>query len=380
VRWSRSTASVASRHLLSLFQFNQLTQHLVKANCANLRKFFCAALAREYTGPRCNDLLATEERNMKSSTRLSRRTFVATSAAAALLSRRALAKNDAPRTIGSGFSLYGMKSLTIADALKTCAEIGYDCVELPVMVDWPGDSAKLDGEARTEIRRQLATCGLRLSALMENLPIQGDDAKRAANLERLKLAAQLARDLAPADENGQPPLVETILGGKPGEFDAVKGQIVLRLKEWAMVLEDHKIELAIKAHVSNATPRPEQLLWLLEQVASRWLVGAYDYSHFQLQGLKMSETMGALLPRTRFIHVKDTEHAIGKRGFLLPGEGSIDYAEYFKLLAKSEYRGDVVVEVSGQVFSKPGYEPALAARKCYNHLAPAMERAGIKRD
>lgn len=317
---------------------------------------------------------------MNSSTGLSRRSFIATSAAAALLSRRALADDSAPRTIGLGFSLYGMKSLTIADALKTCAEIGYDCVELPVMADWPADSATLDGDARMEMRRQLATRGLRLSALMENLPIQGDDAQRAANLERLKLAAQFARDLAPVDENGQAPLIETILGGKPGEFDAVKEQFVLRLKEWAMVMEGHKIELAIKAHVSNATQRPEQLLWLLEQVASRWLVAAYDYSHFQLQDLKMAATMDALLPRARFIHVKDTEHAAGKRGFLLPGEGSIDYAEYFKLLAGSEYRSDVVVEVSGQVFNKPGYDPAAAARKCYNHLAPAMKAAGITRD
>jgi inosose dehydratase len=215
---------------------------------------------------------------------------------------------------------------------------------------------------------------------MENLPILGDEAKRAANLERLKLAAQLARDLSSGDKNGQAPLIETILGGKAGEFEAVKGPFVERLREWAEVMEEAKIVLAIKAHVGNATQRPEQLNWLSDQVASPWLVAAYDYSHFQLQDLKMAPTMDALLPRTRFIHVKDTEHAAGKRGFLLPGDGSIDYAEYFKLLAKSEYRGDVVVEVSGQVFSQPGYDPVASARKCYNHLAPAMKQAGITRD
>jgi inosose dehydratase len=321
---------------------------------------------------------------MNTTTTISRRDWLALAAAAgsALLHRAARGDVAKPRTIGLGFSLYGMKSLSIADALKSCAEIGYDCVELPVMVDWPADSAKLDWDARSDIRHRLATVGLRLTALMENLPILGDDARRAANLERLKLAAQLARDLSPVNENGQqwmPPLVETILGGKPAEFDAVKGQIVERLKEWAAVMEEHKIELAIKAHVSNATQRPEQLLWLLDQAASPSLVAAYDYSHFQLQDLKMAETMDALLPRSRFIHVKDTEHALGKRGFLLPGEGSIDYGPYFKLLAASEYRGDVVVEVSGQVFGKPGYDPVAAARKCYNHLAPAMKAAGITR-
>lgn len=315
---------------------------------------------------------------MKSLTTISRRQCLATFVAASstLLRRAARGDDKKPRTIGLGFSLYGMKSLSIADALKTCAEIGYDCIELPVMVDWPADSARQDADARAELRKHISASGMRLTALMENLPILGDDAKRAVNLERLKLAAQLARELNPST----PPLVETILGGKPGEFDAVKEQMVERLKEWAALMERHKVELAIKAHVGNATQRPEQLLWLLDQVASPWLVAAYDYSHFQLQDLKIVETMDQLLPKTRFIHVKDTEHAQGKRGFLLPGEGSIDYGEYFKLLAASEYRGDVVVEVSGQVFTKPGYDPVAAARKCYNHLAPAMKVAGITRD
>jgi sugar phosphate isomerase/epimerase len=309
---------------------------------------------------------------------MARRQWRGASAAAATapLYRAARAEPSAPRTIGLGFSLYGMKSLSITEALKTCAQIGYDCVELPVMVDWPADSAKLNADSRAELRQRIATSGLRLTALMENLPILGDEAKQAANLERLKLAAQLARDLNPMT----PPLVETILGGKPGEFEAVKAEFAQRLERWSEAMAEAKVLLAIKAHVGNATQRPEQLLWLLDQVASPWLVAAYDYSHFQLQDLKMAETMDALLPKSRFIHVKDTEHAVGKGGFLLPGDGSTDYGEYFKLLAKSEYRGDVVVEVSGQVFGKPGYDPVAAARKCYNHLAPAMKAAAITRD
>src|SRR5262249_10880305 len=160
-------------------------------------------------------------------------------------------------------------------ALQALAEIGYDCTELPVMSQWPADSAQLTADARRAIRTQLADRRLRLTALMENLPALGDAAQHRANVERLKHAAELARDLS-GDQ--QTPLIETILGGKPGEFDAVQERLVEHLRDWATVLAGARVKLAIKAHVGNATQRPEQLLRLLDQVASPWITAAYDYS------------------------------------------------------------------------------------------------------
>jgi hypothetical protein len=34
------------------------------------------------------------------------------------------------------------------------------------------------------------------------------------------------------------------------------------------------------------------------------------------------------------------------------------------------------VEVSGQIFNKPGYEPIAAAKKCYAALSGALAKAG----
>jgi sugar phosphate isomerase/epimerase len=309
----------------------------------------------------------------------SRRNFFSQAAILAswtLLRRAAARDNGAPRTIGLGFSLYGMKSLTIGAALQALAEVGYDCIELPVMPDWPADSARLDRAARRAIRDQLEERGLRLTSLMENLTTLGDEAQHRANLDRLQRAAELARDLA---RDARTPLIETILGGRSGEFESVRERLFERLRDWTKVMADAQVVLAIKAHVSNATQQPQQLLWLIDQIASPWLQAAYDYSHFQLQGLDMKATIEALLPKTAFIHVKDTEHAEGKRGFLLPGEGSIDYVTLFKQLGQSTYCGDVVVEVSSQVFNRPGYDPLAAAGKCYNHLADAFSKAGLKR-
>lgn len=314
-------------------------------------------------------------------TKKSRRNFFRAAAAIAgwtlICSKRASAA-AAPQTTGLGFSLYGMKTIPIGAALKALMEIGYDCTELPVMPDWPAESAKLTAEGRRAIKAQLDQRGIKLSAIMENLPTVGDDAQHRANLERLRRAAEVARDLAPGGEKPAP-LIETILGGKAGEFEIVKGRLVDCLGDWAKVAADAQVVVAVKAHIGNATQRPEQLLWLLDQVASPWLKAAYDYSHFQLQELALADTMDAVIPRSVFIHVKDTEHAQVKRGFLLPGEGTIDYVQMFKRLAASEYRGDVVVEVSGQLSNKPGYDPLAAASKCYNHLANAFVQANLHR-
>src|SRR5262245_18654800 len=203
--------------------------------------------------------LAKELTMMISEEQIARRKFFSHAAFFsffAILSCANARYNDAHRTIGLGFSFYGMKSLSINAALKAIAEIGYDCVELPVMSDWPADSARFDAGARRELRGQLTERELRLTSLMENLPALGDDAQHRGNLDRLKRAAEMARDLG---RDKAVPLVETILGGKAGEFEAVRDRLAERVTAYARVMQDAEVTLAVKAHIGNATQRPEQL-------------------------------------------------------------------------------------------------------------------------
>ena len=86
-----------------------------------------------------------------------------------------------------------------------------------------------------------------------------------------------------------------------------------------------------------------------------------------------------MIDKTVFIHVKDSKGKLGKFRFLLPGEGDIDYATYFRLLQKAGYRGAVCVEVSGQIHGKPGYDPVAAAKTSYANLAPVFVKTGLRR-
>lgn len=309
---------------------------------------------------------------------LSRRDWLRTAgavAAGAVCARPEVTRSDdkKERVPQLGFSLYGMRSLALDEALTQCAAIGYRSVELPLLVGWPGDTATMNKRTKDEFRAGLAKHDLRLSALMENLPILVDDARQQTNLERLKAAAELSREWVAGQPGSEPPLVETVLGGKPAQWDETKQKIIEHLGKWIDVMADAKVPLAIKAHISNAIQTPEQLRWVLDQLKSPWLVAAYDYSHFELQKLSIDDSLRPLAGMIQFVHVKDAVGEPGKFQFVLPGEGKTDYRRLFAALGKTGYRGDIVVEVSGQIHSKAGYDPLAAAKKCYAALAPAIQ-------
>src|SRR4051812_27627311 len=145
---------------------------------------------------------------------LPRRRFLQLCAAAAFSTKGRAAENK----LELGFSLYGMKSLPLADALRTCAEIGYRHVELPLNPGFPTELAALTDEKRRALRDLLAQNHLRVSALMLNLSLAATDAQHADNVARIAAAGQLAHEL----DAEKPPLIETVPGGKPAEWDALK--------------------------------------------------------------------------------------------------------------------------------------------------------------
>lgn len=294
---------------------------------------------------------------------LTRREWFATSAAF-------LGANAAETPIPLGFSLYGMKSLGLAEAIKACAAIGYDGVELALMPGYSSEPKLLAAADRKELRTRLSDAGLKLQGLMENLAEPAGDAEHTKNLDRLKAAAELGHALSP----NAPPPIETILGGKPADWDKVKDRLAERLGNWAAVAKDAKTTIAVKPHMANALHLPEQAAWLLKQVNSPRLRLAFDYSHFVLRGIELAAAVKLLVPLSAFIHVKDAAGTPEKFEFLLPGERGIDYPAYLKLLREAKYGGPVVVEVSGMISNKAGYDPVAAAMTSYSNIAAAFGR------
>lgn len=277
------------------------------------------------------------------------------------------AKSAKPRPLG--FSLYGMKSLPQLDALDHLARIGYRHVEFCAIPGFPSEPAIFSAESRRAVRQRLHDHGMTPCAVMLSLNLAGDARAHTLNLEKIKAAGELARQL---DEKN-PPVIETVMGGKPEAWDTTKSELAARLRAWGEAAAANGITLCAKGHADNAVNTPERLLWILQQSDHPNLAANYDYSHYQYEGRDLEGSLRQLRPYIRFIAMKDVIIGQKPARFLLTGEsGQIDYAHYFRLLDELKYTGPTVVEVSSQISGKPGYDPVQAAAKTFANLSAAL--------
>jgi sugar phosphate isomerase/epimerase len=267
-----------------------------------------------------------------------------------------------------GFSLYGMKTLSWREGLAQVARIGYKSTELSLRAGWDTEPKLLTRASRAEIRQRIGDLGLSLPTVMENLGLARPGGSREANLDRLRTAAEICYECSP----GPPAIIETTVGNRPDSWDDLKNAMADELGAWMKKAEELRISVAIKGHSKTAMSRPERVLWLADQVTSARLKLVYDYSHYAAFGLDMRKTMAQILPRTVFVHIKDTLGAAPSHKFVLPGDGPVDFNAYAKNLIDLGYRGPVVVEVSVDVFEQPGYDPVKAAEHVWEKVAPAF--------
>lgn len=286
------------------------------------------------------------------------------------------ARRSGTQGLALGFGTYGMKSLKTERAVTLLSQIGFDAVELACFPGWDADTAALSKARRKSLRQQLSDTGLELTAVMDHIGIDGDAAKRAQRIERIKLAAQLAYGLAP----DRPPLLQGVLGGSDS-WDEMKLIYADELKEWSELTEELKLNIAIKPHRGSAMSRPSQAIELLTMLGKPPRIKmCYDFSHYDLRDMTLEGTIHTALPHTSHVAVKDVVPLGDKTTFVLPGEGGrIDYPKLLRLFYDGGYRGDISCEVSSAVWRQPGYDPVAAAKTCYKNMAAAFVKSGVPR-
>lgn len=307
---------------------------------------------------------------------VSRRDWIKTAAFAAPAAGLAQADDSG---CGIAIGTYGLQSMPLAEAISLISKTGFNALEITVFPGTTGDLTEFlkTPEQISAVRDQIADSGLRLSALMADLKPEEDDQKHVEQLSELRTMIELARALSPDN----PPILQTILGGK--DWEESRALFRDRLADWNRVLADQRGYLSIKPHRSHAMGVPEKAKWLLDQLGNpRRLRMVYDFSHYAFIEPKreIAETVEIALPITNYVAVKDAVEADESVRFAVVGEsGNWDHAEIIKAFFEGGYRGDFCCEVSSQIWrNDPNYDPVATTELCYRNLKSAFDRAGVR--
>jgi protein FrlC len=275
------------------------------------------------------------------------------------------------------YSTWGMQTTPIDEAVRHCAALGYDGLELTIIPGWPTDATTMHAGEQKRIRRLYDDAEIELCGISGNVSLlQKDPARVVAEETRFRRYLDFASEI---QHPGETLIVTTISGGAPGDWEARKHQFVETAGRLAEYAGDRGVMVGIEPHAGHALRTPDDALWLVEQVGSTELTIHFDISHFNVQGISMEESVAKLTPVSRHTHIKDERGTFPDHEFLVPGEGDMDYPRYLRLMAESGYDDHIVIEISLMVQRRSDYDPLAAAAQSYSVLSRAFKVAGISR-
>lgn len=142
---------------------------------------------------------------------------------------------------------------------------------------------------------------------------------------------------------------------------------------------DRLMELAEKHNVIILS---ENLLWgdgakptvmseLVEAVNSPWFGWCLDTGHAINQGETLESLFTCKHPPLS-LHTHDC-YGVDKEDHLIPGDGSIDWKRFMRILKEIGYTGELVLEAEHQVHAAPDHEKDAVNRKLYERAKELAE-------
>ena len=273
-----------------------------------------------------------------------------------------------------GAGTYAFRDVDVFEALPRLRQIGYEAIEILAGEGWPTAPGCLNRDDRAALSNAIRDQGFESPALMVLLPLcEEGDGEQAVEAE-FRDVCQLARDLSYSDEAS---VLSSPIGHQSPAWESGRARIADRLCALADIAREHGVILAAEPHVGNPLDSPEKAVWLMEQTNHPALRLNFDMSHFHVQGMDLRHCIKACLPYAAHIHVKDGYiDADGEVVFQLPGQGSLDLGEYFRILAEHNSTIPVTAEVSAMIWRRPDYDPWLAAETSFAALDSARRAVG----
>ena len=274
-----------------------------------------------------------------------------------------------------GFSAWAMSTMPVRGQISLVHRFGYQSIELVAGDTEALNPMEITGSEVRGIRRALDDTGLELPSIACHGDLfQTDGAARAHSLARVIAGMELAARLAgPAG----PPCVVTMGFGVPEQYEAHRQQIADNFAELALAGSHLGVVVALEPHVGQALDLPDRVQWVLDAVNSPYCMLNFDNSHFELMGCNFYDYVPQLTPYAVHTHMKDQRGVVPGFEFLVPGEGTFDYAAYLLAIENAGYKGTITVEISKMVQNRPGYDVAEVAARSYRVLTDAAMRGGV---
>jgi inosose dehydratase len=271
-----------------------------------------------------------------------------------------------------------MPTLPIDTIVPFLAETGFDSLEPTVIPGYSIELYAMDRAERARILRLISDYGLEVPAIAGHTPLNATDADDyARDFKRLCDTIDLCVEWTLGEK---PPALDTTVGGKPEEWDALKPMLVERVGALTEYGALRGVVIALEPHFATALSTPERMLELIELVNSPYLKVNFDISHFNITGYSITQSVEMMAPVTEHTHIKDERGQVPDFEFLIPGEGEFDYVTYLKEMRRMGYTGHITAEISLMVQRRPNYDALAAAKQTFAVMARAFEAAGIERN
>ncbi len=286
-----------------------------------------------------------------------------------------------------GYNTWSVPTLGFADAVRHCASLGFDSVEVTVSEGWTTDVMKITRSEPAEWKRVVADAGLVITSLTANAPIIAEGDIWRKSRERLVRSLELAAELQapgqrmPISLGAHRPEVD--YGGLPlaseERWRNERAIVIERFGELASLAAAAQTRVALEPHFAAIVCSASRALEVKAAIDSDAFGINLDISHFAVQGVPTADAVEALAPFAIASEVKDQRGIAPDFEFLIPGEGDFDYVDFIGRMARAGYDGSISVEISVLRQRLPGYDPYEAARRSYEVLSSAFEAAGVKR-
>jgi sugar phosphate isomerase/epimerase len=287
-----------------------------------------------------------------------------------------------------GYNTWSMPTLSFRDAVTHCGSVGFDSVEVTVSEGWRTDVMTLAPGAAAEWRQIALEAGVIMTSLTANAPVLVDGEAWRVARDRLTKSLALAAELQQPGQRMPASVTASRLQGTGADLPPVsseerwgseRGLVVDRFGELAAIARSLGARVALEPHVMTVVCTSGRALQVLDEIGDDALGLNLDISHFAVQGFSVPEVVRALAPRAIACEIKDQRGVVPKFDFLIPGEGDFDYVAFLREMDAAGYSGSVSVEISVFRQRVGQYDPYDAARRSYEVLSKAFERAGVAR-